>query len=453
MKKVLSPLLSALLLAGCTAGAGLPGGTAPTPTPVPATEETAETAATPAPAAAAPQGLAATGSAVLDYDEIRLIGYFREWQTYPDADYYTMCKDGKWGLMRSDGTEVLPCRAPLPLFECNWDAHHWHGYTDGMTWDEIAPLQEQLNAQLKENGDGVLCDAHDGGGYRGFVYLQDNTLHIYYGSLGPGELRTSTDADMLLYSGSVNGFVPTQEGELEAEGDGWFNFIGDKQYVYRSKDNIAANGFIYSAADFFFDAPLAAAQRDGKWVYLDVTGREVTELCYDAVYDFDIYSDTPLTANRAAPLLNGYAVISRDGKFGLLDSTGTEFVPCEYDGLVWDGGTAWVKLDDGWHEYTIPGVEKPDPLDALPEDIVAPDTRPARTDMVYFRADADNNNRLNLRNGPGLDYDIIDKISSCTLRVYGYSSSATDWALVRYDPLYGVPHFGWVNTAYLLSIE
>ena len=32
-------------------------------------------------------------------------------QSYPEVEYYTMCRDGKWGLMRSDGTEVLPCRA------------------------------------------------------------------------------------------------------------------------------------------------------------------------------------------------------------------------------------------------------------------------------------------------------------------------------------------------------
>ena len=229
--------------------------------------------------------------------------------------------------------------------------------------------------------------------------------------------------------------------------------VSDGVYVYRDKNGTAANSCTYSAADFFFDAPLAPAQRDGRWVYLDTTGREATGLCYDAVYDFDIYSDTPLTAARAAPLLNGYAVVCRDGQFGLLDGSGAEFVPCTYDGLVWDGGTAWVKQNDGWHEYTIPGVAKPDPLDTLSGDIVAPDTRPTRTDTVYFRADADSSNRLNLRTGPGTEYDIIDRISSSTLRVYGYASAVPGWALVRYDPLYGMPHFGWVNTSYLLPAE
>ena len=139
VKRSLFPVLSMLFLTGCAAGtvssAAVPSTAAPLPgtaetagTPQPA--GTAEAAATPAPTADAvqpPQGLAETGAAVLEYDEIRLIDYFREYQTYPDTDYYTMCRDGKWGLMRSDGTEVLPCRASEPLFECSWNARHWHG--------------------------------------------------------------------------------------------------------------------------------------------------------------------------------------------------------------------------------------------------------------------------------------------------------------------------------------
>lgn len=70
-----------------------------------------------------------------------------------------------------------------------------------------------------------------------------------------------------------------------------------------------------------FDAPLAAAQRDGKWVYLDTAGHEVTAPCYDGIYRPNHYTDEPLVFTRAAPLLSGYAVVSRDGKFGLLDST------------------------------------------------------------------------------------------------------------------------------------
>jgi len=356
--------------------------------------------------------------------------------------------------MRSDGTEVLPCRASEPLFECSWNAHHWHGYLDDLFGSPDYEVAYKAASQmLAESGDGRLCAEHDGGGYRQFVCLQDDKTYLYSGSMGPGEFITLTDDILRLFSGSANGLVPARDSAILQKGEGWVELDSSDQYVYRSKNGTAANDFNYTAADCFFDAPLAAAQRDGKWVYLDTAGHEVTAPCYDGIYRPNHYTDEPLVFTRAAPLLSGYAVVSRDGKFGLLDSTGAEFVPCEYDGLAWDGGTAWVKLADGWHEYTIPGVTKPDPLADLPESIVAPDTYPARTDAVFFMADANSTNRLNLRAGPGLKYDILGKISSSTLRVYGYSSAAPGWALVRYDPLYDVPQFGWVSTAYLISAE
>ena len=239
--------------------------------------------------------------------------------------------------------------------------------------------------------------------------------------------------------------MPTCGGTIHRESDYWYYFVSDGQYAYRYKDGTAANDSIYTAADFFFDAPLAPAQRDGKWVYLDTAGREVTEPCYDSAYAPDYYTEEPLVYRRAAPLLNGYAPVSRDGKFGLLDSTGAEFVPCAYDGLVWDGGTAWVRLGDGWHEYSIPSVTKPDPLDDLPESIVAPDTRPTRTDIVFFSVDTAGE-RLNVRTGPGLEYDILDKLSdSAQVRLYGALSTAPGWALVKYGH-----KFGWVSQDFLV---
>ena len=98
VKRSLFPVLSMLFLTGCAAGAVSSAAVPSTAAPLPGTAETAgtpqpagtaEAAATPAPTADAvqpPQGLVETGAAVLDYDEIRLIDYFREYQPYPDTD-------------------------------------------------------------------------------------------------------------------------------------------------------------------------------------------------------------------------------------------------------------------------------------------------------------------------------------------------------------------------------
>ena len=443
--KVWLCVLSALLLTGCASGAAssMPGTSDAQPAATPevaATTETAESSDSPTPTIAPPQGLVPTNAAVLDYDDIRLISYERAFQPYPEVDYYTMCKDGLWGLLRSDGTEVLPCRAPWPLSECDIDGRHWHGYLDGLPWDEADTEQKRCNVLLRENHDGVLCDAHDGGGYLDFVYLTDYKVYTYTGSLGPGEFAAPTDEDMLLYSGRVDGFVPVRTCTAEYEGDNLYGIISDGQYIYRRRNGHAANNYSYTSADYFFDAALAPAERDGKWVYLDTMGTEVTPVCYDGVYYVNSYDGSTFFFYRAAPLLNGYAPVSRNGKFGLLDRSGAEYVPCAYDGLVWDGGTAWVKLEDGWHQYTIPGVTKPDPLDDLPENITAPDARTFSFARVITEGD-----RLNLRTGPGTEYNIVGKIPEYTsLRIYGVSDAAPAWVLVQYQD-----QFGWVNLDYL----
>lgn len=285
VKRSLFPVLSMLFLTGCAAGTVSSAAVPSTAAPLPGTAETAgtpqpagttEAAATPAPTADAvqpPQGLVETGAAVLDYDEIRLIDYFREYQPYPDTDYYTMCRDGKWGLMRSDGTEVLPCRASEPLFECSWNAHHWHGYLDDLFGSpDYEATYKAASQTLTESGDGRLCAEHDGGGYRQFVFLQDDKTYLNSGSMGPGQFITLTDDILRLFSGSTDGPVPAQSGTTTHESDEWYNFVGDGLYVYRCRNSGAANNFVYTAADCFFDAPLAAAQREGKWVYLDTAG-------------------------------------------------------------------------------------------------------------------------------------------------------------------------------------
>ena len=98
-------------------------------------------------------------------------------------------------------------------------------------------------------------------------------MSIYSGSLGPGEFSAPTEDDLLRYSGSANGPVPTCRAvqyTARATTGIILSAMGNTPTV--TKDGTAANDSIYTAADFFFDAPLAPAQRDGKWVYLDTAG-------------------------------------------------------------------------------------------------------------------------------------------------------------------------------------
>lgn len=451
--RVAAALSAAALLTSC--------GSVSTST-APATAEDAVSTTETAPAETpqptdAPQtsaGLEDAGYAVLPYDEIRVISTQMDGQTYPEIDYFTMCKDGLWGLIRSDGTEVLPCLAPKPLFECGLTAHSWHGYYDGTSSSpdtDYYTRSDQLNPQLVANGDGRLCDAHDGTGYLFFYYLpgESETLQLYSGAVGPGELSEITDTDWQDYAGAADGIVPTQCGSI-VEYDEWYADVelSDKTYTYRHRDGTEAGNGGYTQADYFFGQALAPAERDGKWLYVDTAGQEVTDACYDAIYDDDYWGDvSTIQYQRAMPLLSGYAVVSREGKFGLLDSTGSEYLPCTCDGLVWDGETLWQKQDDGWHAYHIPGVMKTYQTDRMPENITRPDAQLQPGDPEYYTTTQEG--VLNLRAGPGTEYDGLEKIpAGSVVFLYGHLSSAPDWALVRYGR-----QFGWVSTEYLTPPE
>ena len=60
---------------------------------------------------------------VLDYDEIRTIAVYSASPAVPCEGYFTMSKDGLWGLMRADGTELLPCVSAAPVSGCGMEQH------------------------------------------------------------------------------------------------------------------------------------------------------------------------------------------------------------------------------------------------------------------------------------------------------------------------------------------
>ena len=137
----------------------------------------------------------------------------------------------------------------------------------------------------------------------GIVYSCQPSASLTH-AVPPSHTRPSysqgTNSAPVLFSGSANGLVPARDSAILQKGEGWVELDSSDQYVYRSKNGTAANDFNYTAADCFFDAPLAAAQRDGKWVYLDTAGHEVTAPCYDGIYRPNHYTDEPLVFTRAA---------------------------------------------------------------------------------------------------------------------------------------------------------
>lgn len=427
---VLLPLTAALLLCGCT---GAPKDVLPEAVPQSTAGHATAESSTPAPdSAAVPAGLEDAGLGVLDYDEIRAIR--RDSAPYLEQmdGYYTMSRDGLWGLMRTDGTEVLACRSSVPLSGCASADLRWHS---SLEWEQL----EALSTQLQASGDGKMCSAeHDGSAH--YWYYDTNAHKVQV----DGGLFGGTVHDLEDYDTQFGTYLPCRLGTfVDGQGDPDYYKASDPvTVVYASAYGELLNDQTYEAGGCFYDQALVPACRNGKWLYLDSSGQAVTDAVYDATY-----GDTD--AAYASPLLNGYAPVCRDGQWGLLDSTGAEIVPCAYSGAAWDGGTLWLQQEGGWHAYTIPGVVKPtpaptpDPLEGMPDTITSPDRPCGENEQFCYNATPDGN--LMLRAGPGTEYDKVGAIPpSSTVDCLGRSEEADNWILVNYEG-----QFGWACTDYM----
>ena len=82
--------------------------------------------------------------------------------------------------------------------------------------------------------------------------------------------------------------------------------------------------------DAWFSEGLAQVKINGKWGFIDKTGKEVIPIKYD----------------NASLFLEGLAIVELNGKWGFIDKTGKEVIPIKYDDIYsFSKGLAEVELN------------------------------------------------------------------------------------------------------------
>ena len=341
-RKPTAALLAALLLAGCQGAApGTPAASQAAPTEVPTTAPTAEPTAAPEP------GLA--------YDEMRSIAVWGSTPATMMTGYFTVSKDDKWGLIKADGTELLPCMADTPVRNCGI---HWLWWSDSIV--PVDPADHDYDGALIASGEEGLCPGH-GGGSEFFFYdldypgrdttaLDERAIAAYVASDGPGNILPVSDDQWTKYGDPLPVFPAHEEGE---SGDPRYPGDPEGDYFYITRGGVGSKNIEGATnASWFFDQKIAPVEVGDKWLYVDAGGERKTETVYSPIYatgrDSETGADLP-DPILAAYLQNGYAAVCRDGKWGLLDDTGNECIPCTYDGAAWDGTVLWLKDAAGWH--------------------------------------------------------------------------------------------------------
>lgn len=293
----------------------------------------------------------------LDYDEIRIVAHSSAMPYVFYQGYFTMSRDGLWGLMRADGTEVLPCTYEYPVSSCQFDKEWvWNDSQDPLDWDEY----DALSARIEEAGDGHLCAAHGGAGDQFFYDLDspdrnpygvDPTALRWYASSTPGEVYPMEDSlwekygDLIpVYSTHPDEYgYPTTPVADDTGATYW--------YISREGAGITVPGA--TMALWFFEEDLAPVELEDGWAYLDRYGNLVTQAVYEPTWYIPNYWKG-YELGYASCLQNGYATVCRDGQWGLLDANGIEVIPCENEGVAWEGTHLWVKGETGWKETPLP---------------------------------------------------------------------------------------------------
>ena len=174
------------------------------------------------------------------------------------SQFYTVRKEGLWGLIREDETEILSCQSEEPVYLC--PLGHWVWLVSVGDWDKW----DALSADLEQSTGYPLCPGHGGDSYQIFA-TEPGEAPRYFGGVEGGhgieELKPEdTRGDT---------FFPTQytalfyyEGEaVDIEPGGYWNFAD-------IEGNVLCPDEEFDQVGWFSGEALAPVQKDGKWAYV-----------------------------------------------------------------------------------------------------------------------------------------------------------------------------------------
>lgn len=265
---------------------------------------------------------------------------FNETTNHYDVSFgqaYVIEKDGKYGLIDSNGKIVVsPDLDTLITCPC------YEGYIATKKEGEYYTATYHIGSSFLKN----WASEHTCDGFSGYKYIWDDD------SSSTGSMYSSSVSS---YSVNLKPYLP-ETVEIMSGGKTTGKFA------------LANSGSLVSAKDFtaagVFTGGIAAMQKNGKWGYIDSTGKEIIPFEYDAIEGYNALngdSDTPFECSE------GYVTVLKGGKYGIFTADGEMVIPCQYEYLttVHDGRAYASKDGQSWgilciDEKVSKGIEPDD---------------------------------------------------------------------------------------------
>jgi hypothetical protein len=250
------------------------------------------------------------GLATLDSGKIVLPAEYDEINRFVDREVSVLGKDGKYGLLDTQGRFVAPL-----AYDGIWNQR-----------DGVMEIRQQGRYGLMDNKGKILVEPR----YR--------TLHLLFGRMA---IAASSDG---------------RYGVIDATGETVVPFI------YRdAKEFNRTTNFPFSLTGDLGGKLIAVKDDNRKWGFIDRTGETVLPPQYD---DVMFWSMDSLVVSA----------VGKDGKQGLIDMEGKEILPVLYDRVFYTGaGLTWIACDgkcgciDKTGKLVIPMV-----YDYIPEKFLFP---------------------------------------------------------------------------------
>lgn len=291
--------------------------------------------------------------------------YKEMWSEFDNAPvddrYYVIQNGDRFGLMNINGEWILE-----PQFAIVHYAYDYY-FSMGYDWGDESYTFER--GELRRLQDYEYSDIHGTSIDPVLEWNPEtNSLIAYDPQMKVMESEMSYSGWLYSDNYDYNGTFATTL--YEANGD-------DYKYGVIT-NNHPVTEFIYDSATTFSDG-LIAVEKDGKWGYVDSTGKEVIPCEYDGFrtteyyYEYNIrhtgelypdywpeemvneYIENWLKWRFAAACTDGYVVLLKDGQYALYSSNYEEIIPFgEYEGLSEvSNGRLFAKKDGAWGIITL----------------------------------------------------------------------------------------------------